>query len=202
MKITEVRIKLMSDPNDRLQAFCSVTFDSAFVVRDLKIIQGTRGPFVAMPSRKLTDRCGRCSVKNELRSNFCNSCGSRLGEDRAARDDSGRARLYADIAHPIKSECREMIQSRVLQAYDEELIRAQQPGYVCHYDDYGEDSFATMVNDVSTPALVANGPGDTSRRIEPAAANQNKPHHTERSRPAEKRCAADSDYDGFGVGVE
>ena len=42
MVITEVRIKLMEDgnENERLQAFCSVTFDDAFVVRDLKIIEG------------------------------------------------------------------------------------------------------------------------------------------------------------------
>ena len=61
MVITEVRIKLMEDnnENERLQAFCSVTFDDAFVIRDLKIIEGTKGSFVAMPSRKLTDRCHR-----------------------------------------------------------------------------------------------------------------------------------------------
>ncbi|HAL14792.1 MAG TPA: stage V sporulation protein G, partial [Planctomycetaceae bacterium] len=54
MKITEVRVKLMDYPDDRLQAFCSVTFDNCFVIRDLKIIEGSNGPFVAMPSRKLT----------------------------------------------------------------------------------------------------------------------------------------------------
>ena len=54
MEITEVRVKLMEEPGERLQAFCSITFDDAFVVRDLKIIEGTSGPFVAMPSRKLT----------------------------------------------------------------------------------------------------------------------------------------------------
>ena len=53
MQITEVRIKLMEDSDDRLQGFCSITFDNCFVVRDLKIIEGTSGPFVAMPSRKL-----------------------------------------------------------------------------------------------------------------------------------------------------
>ena len=42
MEITEVRIKLMDDPNDRLQGFCSITFDGCFVIRDLKIIQGTK----------------------------------------------------------------------------------------------------------------------------------------------------------------
>ena len=52
MQISEVRIKLVSDVDDRLRAFCSITFDGEFVVRDLKIIQGQRGHFVAMPSRK------------------------------------------------------------------------------------------------------------------------------------------------------
>ena len=36
MRVSEVRIKLMSDPQDRLLAFCSITFDSCFVIRDLK----------------------------------------------------------------------------------------------------------------------------------------------------------------------
>ena len=103
MVITEVRIKLMEDnnENERLQAFCSVTFDDAFVVRDLKIIEGTKGSFVAMPSRKLTDRCPGCGSKNHLRARFCNACGGKLDEDRATRDADGRVKLHADIAHPI-----------------------------------------------------------------------------------------------------
>lgn len=61
MNITEVRIQLMPGTgkrgeNKRLHAFASITFDDAFVVRDPKIIEGTQGLFVAMPSRKLTDR--------------------------------------------------------------------------------------------------------------------------------------------------
>ena len=63
MEITEVRIKLMEEPGERLQAFCSITFDDCFVVRDLKIIEGTNGPFVAMPSRKLTAHCPRCAAE-------------------------------------------------------------------------------------------------------------------------------------------
>ena len=67
MQITEVRIKLMEDGyNGRLRAFASITFDNAFVVRDLKIIEGTKGLFVAMPYRDLTDRCD-CGSKNPLR---------------------------------------------------------------------------------------------------------------------------------------
>jgi hypothetical protein len=57
VEITEVRIKLVSNPNDKLRAFCSLTFDQEYVVRDLKIIEGSQGLFVAMPSRKLCDRC-------------------------------------------------------------------------------------------------------------------------------------------------
>src|SRR5260370_12680436 len=72
--ITEVRIKLMEDNNERLQAFCSVTFDDCFVIRDLKIIEGTKGSFVAMPSRKLTDRCPGCCSQNHLRPRHCNPC--------------------------------------------------------------------------------------------------------------------------------
>jgi stage V sporulation protein G len=64
VEITEVRIKLVADNNERLQAFCSVTFDDAFVVRDVKIIEGGKGSFVAMPSRKLADRCSHCGYKN------------------------------------------------------------------------------------------------------------------------------------------
>jgi len=141
--ITEVRIKLMEDnsENERLQAFCSVTFDDAFVVRDLKIIEGTKGSFVAMPSRKLTDRCTHCGSKNHLRSRFCNQCGTKLDEDRATRDADGRVKLHADIAHPINSACREVIQSAVLKAFQMEKERSKQPGYVCTYDDYDGGDF-------------------------------------------------------------
>lgn len=153
MVITEVRIKLVEENNERLQAFCSVTFDNAFVVRDLKIIEGTKGSFVAMPSRKLTDRCTGCGCKNHLRARFCNSCGHKLDESRAVRDADGRAKLHADIAHPINSACREVMQSAIIKAYQEEKEKAKQPGYVCTYDDYDSDfdenSFGTVVGEVA-----------------------------------------------------
>lgn len=154
MEISEVRIKLMEDNNERLQAFCSVTFDNAFVVRDLKIIEGTKGSFVAMPSRKLTDRCGQCGCKNHLRARFCNQCGLKLNEDRATRDNDGRAKLHADIAHPINSACREVIQSAVLKAYQEERERSKLPGYTCTYDDFDgdyEESFGQVVSELNAP---------------------------------------------------
>jgi stage V sporulation protein G len=167
VEITEVRIKLMEDNNERLQAFCSVTFDDAFVVRDLKIIEGTKGSFVAMPSRKLTDRCPSCGCKNHLRARFCNQCGGRLDEDRATRDADGRAKLHADIAHPINSACREVIQGAVIKAYQEEKERSKQPGYVSRYDDYDagdyEDTLTTLVGEL-------NGPRTTGYRT-------HGPHH-------------------------
>lgn len=147
MEITEIRIKLMDDPQDRLQAFCSITFDHSFVIRDLKIIQGTKGSFVAMPSRKLTDRCPRCSAKNHLRARFCSDCGVKLRDDRAIKDGDGRAKLYADIAHPIHSDCRDQIQRDVIAAYEQEVEKSKLPGYICAYDDYGEDRFATLGED-------------------------------------------------------
>jgi stage V sporulation protein G len=151
--ITEVRIKLMEDNNERLLAFCSVTFDDCFVIRDLKIIEGTKGSFVAMPSRKLTDRCPGCGCKNHLRARHCNQCGGRLDEDRATRGADGRAKLHADIAHPINSGCREVIQTAVIRAYQEERERSKQPGYVCRYDDYDggdyEDNLSHVVGELN-----------------------------------------------------
>ena len=134
MDITEVRIKLMEESEDRLRAFCSITFDHSFVVRDLKIIEGSHGPFVAMPSRKLSNRCGRCGNKNHIRSNYCNNCGSRVRDNRHPDDDVPN-KLYADVAHPINQACRDLIQQHVVEEYQLELERAKLPGYVSRYDD-------------------------------------------------------------------
>lgn len=139
MDITEVRIKLMEEPSERLKAFCSITFDNCFVVRDLKIIEGTNGPFVAMPSRKLTSHCPKCRSKNHLRAQHCNQCGAALSADRMSLDNDGRAKLYADIAHPINSTCREMIQNRVIEEFQGEIERSKQPDYVSKYDDFDID---------------------------------------------------------------
>ncbi|HUT35455.1 MAG TPA: SpoVG family protein [Planctomycetota bacterium] len=144
MEVTEVRIKLAGDRDDKLRAFCTITFDNCFVVRDIKIIRGTKGSFVAMPSRKLTDVCSKCRGKNHLRARFCNECGERLAPDRAARDATGRAKLHADIAHPIHREYRGYLQGIILDAYERELERSRQPGYQPLADvlpDAGEDYF-------------------------------------------------------------
>ena len=139
MEITEIRIKLMESSEDRLRAFCSITIDGCFVVRDLKIIDGSNGPFVAMPSRKLTGHCGRCHHKNHLKASYCNHCGNRLHFDEDGALDSPQ-KLYADVAHPINSECRERIQSAVIREFDHELDQAKQPGYRSRYDDDFSDA--------------------------------------------------------------
>ncbi len=173
MEITEVRIKLMEGSEDRLRAFCSVTFDDCFVVRDLKIIEGTHGPFVAMPSRKLTNRCNRCGMKNNMRSNYCNNCGVKLREYRGGRDDDSPNKLYADVAHPINQECRDQIQNRVVEEYREELERAKVPGYVSRYDDSYESQ------ELKSDKSETTSDSDSDRRVDQpidASSAVPKPH--------------------------
>lgn len=53
MEITEVRVFPVSE--EKLKAYVTITFDDCFVVRDLKVIHGNNGLFVAMPSKKRKD---------------------------------------------------------------------------------------------------------------------------------------------------
>ncbi len=182
MEITEVRVKLMEEPGERLQAFCSITFDDAFVVRDLKIIEGVTGPFVAMPSRKLTSHCLQCGCKNHLRAGYCNQCGQRQKEPSATRDDDGRTKLYADIAHPINSTCREMIQQRVIHAFEEEKASSKRPDYVSSYDDFDTDVYASP----------------TTTRIQ-GAEKPRGPHKAPAEKPQPARASAP--HGDFGAGV-
>ncbi len=129
MNITEVRVKLVTNEDSRLKAFCSVTIDSDFVVRDIKVVEGRGGVFVAMPSRKMSDHCEKCGGKNHLRAKFCNNCGVKLKENRAKKDFKGRIKLHADIAHPINIECRRGIQKIVTAAFEEEVEKSKQPDY-------------------------------------------------------------------------
>ncbi|MEZ6139786.1 MAG: SpoVG family protein [Zavarzinella sp.] len=164
MVITEIRIKLVEENHERLMAFCSITLDNSFVIRDLKIIEGTRGLFVAMPSRKLTDRCTRCRSKNHMRARFCNNCGNQLNENRAPRDFDGRAKLHADIAHPINSSCREAMQNAIVKSFEEERERAKLPGYVCTYDDFdgGDYDYETPFRTETETGLIKNHAGHSS----------------------------------------
>lgn len=88
MTITDVRVRKISNEG-KMKAVASITLDEEFVVHDIKIIEGEKGLFIAMPSRK--------TAENEFR----------------------------DIAHPIKPETREYIQTTILKAY-EEYIRTEE----------------------------------------------------------------------------
>jgi stage V sporulation protein G len=68
VEITEVRITLRDE--ERLKAFANITFDNAFVIRGLKVINGNQGYFVSMPSRKRSDGTHQDiahPVNNEMR---------------------------------------------------------------------------------------------------------------------------------------
>lgn len=81
MEITDVRLRRVSTEG-KMRAIASITINEAFVVHDVRIIDGNNGLFVAMPSKRTSD-----------------------GE-------------FRDIAHPINSETREIIQSAVIKEYE------------------------------------------------------------------------------------
>jgi len=199
VKITEVRIKLMDEPGERLKAFCSITFDECFVIRDLKIIEGTSGPFVAMPSRKLTAHCPGCGMKNHLRSNYCNQCGRQLDSNQALRNSDGRAKLYADIAHPINSDCREQIQDEVIKEFDAELERSRQPGYVSRYDDFDDDHHnAPKHNTRVDSSHTTTKPPHSQPNTATSQQNTGGPH----TPPAEQASSQEKPTEGgFGAGI-
>ncbi len=204
MEITEVRVKLMEEPGERLQAFCSITFDDAFVVRDLKIIEGATGPFVAMPSRKLTGHCPQCRCKNHLQPATAISA-ARLREQRTLKDDDGRAKLYADIAHPIHSSCREMIQQRVIEAFQEEKARAKLPGYVPSYEDFDqEDTAAAWTPAPATPPPASPPPSSPRPAVESTqiqAAEKPRGPHKAPTAPAAQPHQDSQGRGNFGAGI-
>ncbi len=126
MEVTEVRVFLRNkDSNKKLKAYVTITFDNCFVVRDVKVIEGSKGLFVAMPSSKMKSTCPQCSHRNVIRSRHCNQCGAVLEEStKTVSTEENRQAEHKDIAHPITPECREYIQKKVLQAYEEEAKNA------------------------------------------------------------------------------
>jgi stage V sporulation protein G len=83
MKITDIRIRRL-EGNSKMKAIVSITIDDEFVLHDIKVVDGEKGLFIAMPSKKTSD-----------------------GE-------------YRDIAHPIKTETRNRIQTLILDRYSQE----------------------------------------------------------------------------------
>src|SRR4030042_4985601 len=115
MEITDVRIKLSTKKGNRVKAFATITFDNAFVVRDLRIIEGHSGLFVAMPSRPLKDPCTKCGYRNPVRGKYCAGCGSELIITKSS--DTDDKNLHRDVAHPITQEMRDYIHNKIIDAY-------------------------------------------------------------------------------------
>lgn len=88
MNITDVRVRRIAKEG-KMKAVVSITLDDEFVVHDIKVIEGEKGLFIAMPSKKAVG-----------------------GE-------------YRDIAHPINSGTRKLIQSTILEAYDKALLEPE-----------------------------------------------------------------------------
>ena len=121
MKITKVRIFPKEGPDKKLRAFATITFEDCFVVRDIKIIEGNKGYFVAMPSRRVKEPCTKCGHRNVIRSFYCNQCGAKLSVQPVRNMDAEALQAeHKDVAHPITVECREYIQQAVLEAYQKE----------------------------------------------------------------------------------
>ena len=89
MKITDVRVRKVAKEG-KMKAIVSITLDNEFVIHDIKVIEGEKGLFIAMPSRKTSE-----------------------GE-------------YRDIAHPINSETRDMIQNVILNKYETTALENQE----------------------------------------------------------------------------
>ncbi len=141
MEITEVRMFLRDNPSTKLRAYATITFDNAFVVRNIKVIEGNKGLFVAMPSRRIEEPCPKCGARNSLRSKYCNQCASLLPQKEfssphehenvqlaAGGERTGRRSEHRDIAHPINIETREYIQKKILEAYEAEKAQKPQVG--------------------------------------------------------------------------
>jgi stage V sporulation protein G len=210
MNVTEAKVKLVSDKADKLKAFCTITVDGEFVIRDIKVIKGTRGYFVAMPSRKLMDRCPSCGGKNHLRAVYCNECGGSLRTDRVPHDPDGRAKLHADIAHPINQSCRNRLQQSIIDAYEAEVERSKQPGYIPVSDDdlYDEDDYPA--SDADDPDAGPEAPGslDESDKSDESGAEERVAAAA--ARPAQQTAAAEPPVpppdpqppeDSFGQGI-
>ena len=122
MDITETRISLINKPNSRLRAYASVTFDDSFVIREIRIIEGKNGLFIAMPSRKMQKSCGKCGYKNPVTSKFCGQCGGMM--EVVKEEDITNSQQHKDLAHPINTQFREYLQKKILEAYEKQKTTA------------------------------------------------------------------------------
>jgi stage V sporulation protein G len=114
MKITDVKVFPVEE--EKLKAYATITFENCFIVRDLKVISGNKGYFIAMPSKKRKDG------------------------------------TFRDVAHPLNSETRKLIEDAVLEVYEQV---AAQSAPAASYDESDAEISAP-------PELAAAEAEDTS----------------------------------------
>jgi len=119
MEITETRISLINKPNSRLRAYASVTFENSFVIREIRIIEGKNGLFIAMPSRKMQKPCPKCNFKNPVTNRYCGQCGSEIKMAEQKNQKSG-PQQHKDIALPINTQFRDYLQKKIIEAYNQQ----------------------------------------------------------------------------------
>ena len=114
MEVTEVRISSKDAGSKKLKAYATVTFDDCFVVRNIKIIEGNNGLFVAMPARKSKVECRGCGKRVDT-ARHCSMCGASLPpvQEGTQEDEHG----HHDVAHPVNQKFRDYLQARIIGAY-------------------------------------------------------------------------------------
>ncbi len=117
MQITEIKIQLKDEKEKRLRAYAVVTFDDVFVVRNIKIIEGRQGLFIAMPSRRVRVRCPKCGARNDVTNKYCGQCATPMPPQPEKTPEQIQAE-HKDLAHPIKQDFREYMQKEILAAYE------------------------------------------------------------------------------------
>jgi len=110
MQITSIKIFLRNSFNNKLKAFASVVFSDVFVVKNIKIIEGEQGLFVAMPSIENKGPCPKCNHKNIVHSKYCSDCGSELPFT-SGKDDK------RDLVYPVRQFFRKYLEVKILEAY-------------------------------------------------------------------------------------
>lgn len=126
MEVSVVSVRLISSGRSALRAICDICIEDALMINGLKVIRGSRGYFVAMPSRKIDGKCPHCGKRNHFKARFCNYCGGQLPNHQSSEENNwNNRRLHADIAHPINNSCRSQIQETVLRAFHSELAESK-----------------------------------------------------------------------------
>ena len=98
MEITEVKV-FPAKENGRLKAYATIVFDNAFIVRDLKVIEGDKGFFVSMPSRRRKDGTFR-DIVHPLNSDMRKTIEERIIEEYKKSAELGDAGFSSEPSEP------------------------------------------------------------------------------------------------------